>query len=208
VRRTRLLLADGEALVLEAFAALLQPEFNVVGMATDGRSLLVECQRLKPDIVVLDVVMQMMSGLDAGRQLRERCPSTNLVYLTMNADPRVAADAVRLGALGYVLKSCAAVELKKAIRDASKGRPYITPVLADVVGSLLGWARGPHGLTARQREVLQLLVEGRSMKEVAQLLNVTPRTVAFHKYKMMGELQVKTTAELVHFAVRQGVVGW
>jgi DNA-binding NarL/FixJ family response regulator len=126
----------------------------------------------------------------------------------MNADPRVAADAVRLGALGYVLKSCAAVELKKAIRDASKGRPYITPVLADVVGSLLGWARGPHGLTARQREVLQLLVEGRSMKEVAQLLNVTPRTVAFHKYKMMGELQVKTTAELVHFAVRQGVVGW
>jgi DNA-binding NarL/FixJ family response regulator len=207
VSRPRLLLADGEALVLEAFGSLLRNEGKVVGMVTDGRSVLPECQRLQPDIVILDVAMPVLNGLDAGRLLREQCPSVNLIYLTMNADARVAAEAVRLGALGYVLKSGSSAELKLAIAAAAKGRPYITPVLADVVGSLLGWTRAPLGLTARQREVLHLLAEGRSMKEVAQLLHVTPRTVAFHKYKMMGELRVKTTAELVHFAVKQGVVG-
>ena len=193
--------------MLEAFVALLQPEFNVIGMVTDGRALLVECQRLKPDVVLLDVAMPVLNGLDAGRQLREQCPRVNLIYLTMNSDLRVVAEAVRMGALGYVLRSSASAELKRAISDVVRGRPYMSPVLAGAVNSLLGWERIPHALTVRQREVLQLLAEGLSMKEAARFLNVTPRTVAFHKYKIMGELQVKTTAELVYFAVKHGVVG-
>jgi DNA-binding NarL/FixJ family response regulator len=205
--RPRILLADDHAMLLDAFKALLEPEFDVVGTVTDGRMLLAECSRLNPDVVLLDIAMPLLNGLDAGRQLRAQRRSVKLVYLTMNPDPDLAAEALRLGASAYVLKSSAANELKQAIQEALKGRCYITPLITkDVVGSLVDRQPAKHALTTRQREVLQLLAEGRSMKEAAAILDVAPRTVAFHKYRMMEQLGVKNSAELVQFAVRQGVV--
>jgi DNA-binding NarL/FixJ family response regulator len=205
--RPRILLADDHALLLDAFTALLTPEFEVVGTVTDGRMLLEECARLKPDVVVLDIAMPLLNGLDAGRQLRAQRRSLKLIYLTMSTNPDLAAEALRLGASGYVLKTSAAHELTQAIRQALKGLSYITPLVTrDVVGSLIQQRPARPHLTMRQCEVLQLLAEGRSMKEVGAILNLAPRTVAFHKYRMMEQLRLKTTAELVQFAVRHGVV--
>jgi DNA-binding NarL/FixJ family response regulator len=205
--RPRILMADDHAMLLDAFRALLEPEFDVVGTVTDGRMLLEEFSRLHPDVVVLDIAMPLLNGLDAGRQLRAQRTSVKLIYLTMNPDPDLAGEALRLGASGYVLKSSAAHELKQAIHEALRGRSYITPLITrDVVSSLIGHQASRQELTMRQREVLQLLAEGRSMKEVGAILNLTPRTVAFHKYRMMEQLRLKTSAELVQFAVKQGVV--
>ena len=204
--RPRILMADDHAMLLDAFKALLEPEFDVVGTVTDGRMLLEEFSRLHPDVVVLDIAMPLLNGLDAGRQLRAQRKSVKLIYLTMNPDPDVAGEALRLGASGYVLKSSAFQELTQAIHEALRGRSYITPLITgEVVGSLIHQATRPE-LTMRQREVLQLLAEGRSMKEVGAILNLTPRTVAFHKYRMMEQLRLKTSAELVTFAVREGMV--
>ena len=205
--RPRILMADDHLMLLEAFKALLEPDFEVVGTVTDGRTLLEEFSRLNPDVVLLDVAMPLLNGLDAGRQLKAQRRSVKLIYLTMNPDPDLAGEALRLGASGYVLKSSAAQELKQAIQEALRGRSYITPLITrDVVGSLIHQRTTRTELTARQREVLQLLAEGKSMKEVAAILDLTPRTVAFHKYRMMEQLRVKTSAELVKFAVREGVV--
>lgn len=204
--RPRILLADDHAILLEAFKALLEPEFDVVGTVTDGRALLAEFSRLHPDVVVIDISMPLLNGLDAGRQLKAQQRSVKLIYLTMNKNPDLAGEALRLGASGYVLKSSAASELRQAIREALKGCSYITPLITrDVVGSLIQSRTGAE-LTNRQREVLQLLAEGRSMKEVGSILNVAPTTVAFHKYRMMEQLRLKTSAELVQFAVKHGVV--
>jgi DNA-binding NarL/FixJ family response regulator len=207
--RPRILLADDHTILLDAFKALLASEFDVVGAVTDGRALLAECARFNPDVVVLDIAMPLLNGLDAGRQIKSERRSVKLIYLTMNPEPRLAAEALRLGASGYVLKSSAATELRQAIREALNGRSYITPLITgEVVGSLIESreAREAPELTIRQREVLQLLAEGHSMKEVGGILNVAPRTVAFHKYRMMEQLRLKTTAELIQFAVKQGVV--
>ena len=205
--RPRILMADDHLMLLEAFRALLEPEFEVVGTVTDGRTLLEEFARLHPDVVLLDVAMPLLNGLDAGRQLKAQRRSVKLIYLTMNPDPDLASEALRLGASGYLLKSSAAQELKQAIHEALRGLSYITPLITrDVVGSLIERRTSRPELTTRQREVLQLLAEGRSMKEVAAILDLTPRTVAFHKYRMMEQLRLKTTAALVQFAVREGIV--
>jgi DNA-binding NarL/FixJ family response regulator len=205
--RPRILMADDHLMLLEAFKALLEPDFEVVGAVTDGRALLEEFSRLHPDVVLLDVAMPLLNGLDAGRQLKAQRRSVKLIYLTMNPDPDLAGEALRLGASGYVLKSSAAQELKQAIQEALRGRSYITPLITrDVLGSLMEQRTPRNELTARQREVLQLLAEGKSMKEVGAILELTPRTVAFHKYRMMEQLRLKTSAELVRFAVQQGVV--
>jgi DNA-binding NarL/FixJ family response regulator len=205
--RPRILMADDHLMLLEAFKALLEPDFEVVGTVTDGRALLEEFSRLHPDVILLDVAMPLLNGLDAGRQLKAQRRSVKLIYLTMNPDPDLAGEALRLGASGYVLKSSAAQELKQAIHEALRGRSYITPLITrDVVGSLIQQRAVRNELTARQREVLQLLAEGKSMKEVGAILDLTPRTVAFHKYRMMEQLRLKTSAELVRFAVQQGVV--
>ena len=205
--RPRILMADDHLILLEAFKAMLAPDFDVVGIVTDGRALLEEFDRLNPDVVLLDIAMPLLNGLDAGRQLKARRRSVKLIYLTMNPDPDIAGEALRLGASGYVLKSSAAQELKQAIQEALRERSYITPLITrDVVGSLTQLREPRHQLTSRQREVLQLLAEGKSMKEVAAILDLTPRTVAFHKYRMMEQLRLKTSAELVKFAVREGVV--
>jgi len=205
--RPRILMADDHTMLLDAFRTLLEPEFDVVGTVSDGRKLLEEFSRLHPDVVLLDIAMPLLNGLDAGRQLKAQRKSVKLIYLTMNPNPDLAGEALRLGASGYVLKSSAFQELKQAIHEALRGRSYITPLIAgDAVGSLIERPNNRHELTMRQREVLQLLAEGRSMKEVGVILDVTPRTVAFHKYRMMEQLRVKTSAELVQFAVKQGVV--
>jgi DNA-binding NarL/FixJ family response regulator len=205
--RPRILMADDHLMLLEAFKALLEPDFEVVGTVTDGRTLVEEFSRLHPDVVLLDVAMPLLNGLDAGRQLKAQRRSVKLIYLTMNPDADLASEALRLGASGYVLKSSAAQELKQAIQEALRGRSYITPLITrDVVGSLIERRPRHHELTARQREVLQLLAEGKSMKEVAAILDLTPRTVAFHKYRMMEQLRLKSSAELVRFAVQSGVV--
>ena len=205
--RPRILMADDHLMMLEAFKAVLEPDVEVVGMVTDGRTLLEEFSRLHPDVVLLDVAMPLLNGLDAGRQLKARQPTVKLIYLTMNPNPDVAGEALRMGASGYVLKNSAVPELKQAIREALAGHSYITPLITrDVVGSLIQPRNPDPQLTVRQREVLQLLAEGKSMKEIAAILDLTPRTVAFHKYRMMEQLRLKTSAELVKFAVRLGLV--
>ncbi len=208
MRRPRVLLAEDHTLLLDAFAKLLEPHCDVVGTAGDGRELLEAAQKLEPDVVVADISMPLLNGLEAGRQLKELLPNTKLVFVTVNEDPDLAAEALRLGASAYVLKKSATSELFHAIREVLAGRSYVTPLVAPdgLDGIRERKPRRATELTPRQREVLQLLAEGNSMKRVADILNVTPRTVAFHKYRMMGELGFGSTAELVQFAVREGIV--
>lgn len=211
MKRTRILMADDHTMLVEATRGLLEPEFEVAGVFPDGRALLEAVCELNPDLVVMDISMPMLNGLDAGRRLKQVRPAVKLIYLTMNDDPDLAAEAFRLGASGYVLKSCASSELLLAIREVLRGRCYVTPLVTKgMVGSFIQNAmrkKHPHKLTLRQREVLQLLAEGRSMKKVANVLSITARTVAFHKYTMMEQLQIKTSAELVHYAARASIVG-
>jgi DNA-binding NarL/FixJ family response regulator len=205
----RVLLADDHALLLGAYEKLLAGVCEIVGQVSDGRALVDAAEQLKPDVVVLDISMPLLNGLEAGRQIKQAQRSVKLVFLTMNEDTDVAAEAFRAGASGYLLKRSAASELGTAIREVMQGRTYITPLAAEgLVGSLIhgDQANKGHELTSRQREVLQLLAEGRSMKEVGSVLNLTPRTVAFHKYRIMEQLKVKSTAELVQYAVKHHIV--
>ncbi len=208
--RRRVLLADDHTLLLEAFEKLLDPECTVVGTVSDGRALLSAAAELKPDVIVLDITMPLLNGLDAARQLKKTMPAIKLVFLTMSEDPDLASEAFRAGASGYLLKTSASSELSKAINEALCGRSYVTPhITQGMVDSFIrrpGDNRDSLQLTPRQREVLQLLMEGRSMKEAAGILNITPRTVAFHKYRMMERLHLKTNADLIQFAIREGIV--
>jgi DNA-binding NarL/FixJ family response regulator len=205
----RVLLADDHTLLLGAFEKLLASECDVVGTVSDGRELVLAAQRLKPDVIVLDIGMPLLNGLEAGRQIKQLTPAVKLVFLTMNEDADLAAEAFRAGASAYLLKRSATSELLTAIREVTRGRSYVTPlVTAGLMGSFMQpQDRKPaHDLSPRQREVLQLLAEGYSMKQVADMLNVTPRTVQFHKYRMMQQLGIKSSAELIQFAVRQNIV--
>jgi len=207
--KPRVLLADDHTLVLGAFEKLLGSECEIVGQVSDGRALVSAAEQLKPDLIVLDIAMPLLNGLEAGRQIKHKLRNVKLVFLTMNEDADLAAEAFRSGASAYLLKRSAASELSIAIHEVMQGRSYVTPLVTEgLVGSLLNADdRGStQELTPRQREVLQLLAEGRSMKEVASVLNLTPRTVAFHKYRMMEQLNVKSTAELVQYAVKHHIV--
>jgi DNA-binding NarL/FixJ family response regulator len=207
--RSRILLADDHALLLGAFEKLLSGEFDVVGQATDGRALVAAAERLRPDVIVLDITMPLLNGLEAGRQIKQKQKDVKLVFLTVSEEPELASQAFLIGASGYLLKRSAASELSTAIREVVQGRSYITPLITKgLIGTLLhpDAQTSARQLTPRQREVLQLLAEGRSMKEIAALLEISPRTVAFHKYEMMVQLNVKTSAELVQYAVRHHVV--
>ncbi len=208
--RRRVLLADDHTLLLEAFKKLLEPDYTVVGAVADGRALLAAAAQLKPDVIVLDIAMPLLNGLDAARQIKKTMPAIKLIFLTMNEDPNVANEAFRAGASGYLLKTSAFSELSKAIKEALCGRSYVTPVITQgMVESFIrqpGDDRDAPKLTPRQREVLQLLAEGRSMKEAANILNVKPRTVAFHKYRMMEQLNLKNNADLIQFALRECIV--
>jgi DNA-binding NarL/FixJ family response regulator len=207
----RILIADDHNLVAELCRRLLETEFDVVGVASDGRSLLRSASELKPDVIVLDIAMPVLNGLDAGRQVKEMLPAVKLVYLTMNPDTEVAAEAFRGGASGYLLKTCAASEMVLAVRQVLRGKTYLSKALSQDAIDCLRWqhkelVNEDERLTQRQREVLQLLAEGKVMKEVGGILNMTTRTVAYHKYRIMEVLGAKSSAELVKYAVRNHMV--
>jgi DNA-binding NarL/FixJ family response regulator len=210
MKRARVILADDHVLLLDALKNLLEPEFEVVGTFQDGVELVEAAPALKPDVIVLDIGMPKMNGLIAGQRLKESLPRVKLIYVTMNLDPDVAAEALQIGASGYLLKTSAGSELPHAIRDVLLGRRYLTPSLKkSMEDRFVEGTRGKkdlHKLTVRQKEVLQLLAEGNSMKEVAYILNLSPRTVAFHKYTIMEHLHLKTTAELIQFALKNSMV--
>jgi DNA-binding NarL/FixJ family response regulator len=202
-------LADDHTLLLEAFEKLLSSECDIVARVADGRALVEAVREHRPDMAVLDVAMPLLNGLDAARQIRQIDRSIRLVFVTMNEDPDLAAEAFRVGASAYLLKRSAGSELLTAIREAMRHRSYVTPLVTEgMLGSLMQpvGAEPVRQLTSRQREVLQLLAEGKSMKEVASILNVSARTVAFHKYRMMEQLRIKTNAELIQYAIRHHFV--
>jgi DNA-binding NarL/FixJ family response regulator len=210
VTLARVLLADDHTLLLDALQKLLESEVEVVGTVSDGRALLTAVRKLKPDIVIVDVGMPLLNGIDATRQIKQLFPEISVIVVTMNEDPDVAAEAFRAGASGYVLKRSAASELITAIREALKKRSYVTPLVTEgLVESMMrstGSMDSASQLTPRQREIVQLVAEGKSMKEIAAILDIAPRTVAFHKYRIMEQLHFKTTAELIQYAIRHHIV--
>ncbi len=210
MRRPRVLLADDHKMVVEGLRGLLEPEFEVVGTVEDGRALVAAAKDLRPDVIVADISMPLLNGIEAADQLKKIDTQVKIVFLTMHPDVTYARRAFEVGASGYVVKHSAPSELVTAIREALKGRTYVTSMIA---GELMTSFIGSSGhrddtfgkLTPRQREVLQLVAEGHSAKEIASILNVSPRTVEFHKYRMMEDLGLRTSAELVQFAIKHGL---
>ncbi len=209
--RPRVLLADDHLLVAEALKSLLTPEFDLVGVVEDGRELVEAARTLRPDVIVADVTMPHLNGIDALVRLRQGGDPVPVVFLTMHRDVTFARRALEAGASGFVLKHSAPAELLTAIRAALQGRTYLTPLLAGEV--LEAMKQGPEqagdpvaSITPRQREVLQLLAEGLSAKEIASSLSLSVRTVEFHKYQMMETLGIRTNAELIRFAIKHGLV--
>jgi len=211
MKKTRVLLADDHKIVLEGLRGILEPEFEIVGAVEDGRSLVAEAKRLCPEVVVADISMPGLNGMDAARQIRKNDERVKIVFLTMHSDVTYAAGAFDAGASGFVLKHSASQELITAIREATQGRTYVTPMVAgDLIGSYqkgsLRQGEVNVALSPRQREVLQLLAEGKSTKEAAAVLNISPRTAEFHKYRIMEQLNIKTSAELIQYALKHGIV--
>lgn len=211
MKRPRLLLADDHKIVLEGLRGILEPEFEIVGAVEDGRALVAEAERMSPDVVVADISMPGLNGMDAARQIKKMDEQIKIVFLTMHSDVSYAAGAFDAGASGFVLKHSAPQELITAIREAMQGRTYITPMIAgELIGSYkngnLRAAGASTALSPRQREVLQLLAEGKSTKEIGALLNISTRTAEFHKYRMMEQLKIKTSAELVQYALKHGLL--
>jgi len=208
--RRRILIADDHRLVAEACKNLLEPEFEVVAIAYDGRELLKAEAELHPEVVILDISMPNLNGLDAGELIKQRNRAVKLIYITMSQDAEVAAEAFRRGASGYVLKQCSAEELVTAVRRVLRGYSYLSPLITkDTVEFLLRSGavyQEEKQITSRQCEVLQLLAEGKSMKEVAFILQLKPGTVAFHKYRIMEILGLKTSAGLIEYAIRHHMI--
>ena len=197
-------------MLVDALKGVLEPRCDVVGTVGDGRALLEVAAKLQPDIIVLDIAMPRLNGLDAARHLMRTMPKIKLIFMTMNEDPDLVGETFRAGASGFLLKQAAAFELMDAIEKVLKGGSYVTPSAADGQANIS--LREPKARdhvaepTPRQREVIQLLAEGRSMKEVASLLQITKRTVAAHKYAVMDLLQLKSNADLVHYAIRRRII--
>ena len=205
--RATVLLADDHAVVAEGLASLLRSEFAVVGTVTDGAQLLDAARRYRPDVIVTDLAMPGMSGLDALRRLKADGLQARVIILTMHSDAEMAAEALRVGASGFIAKHAAGTELVVAIRSVLRGKTYVTPELAQDVVTMLSEPGGPRRdkLTPRQRDVLRLLADGRTMKEVAAALGVSPRTVETHKYQIMEALGLGNTAELIRYAIDHGL---
>jgi DNA-binding NarL/FixJ family response regulator len=205
--RTTVLLADDHAIVAEGLATLLQREFSLVGTVASGAELVEAARRLRPDVIVADVTMPGMSGLEALRRLKADGLASKVVFLTMHADAELAAAALRAGASGFVVKRAAGKELIAAIQTVLLGRKYVTPHLAQEVLEMLAEPRAATGrLTPRQRDVIRLLAEGRTMKEIAATLQISPRTAETHKYQALEALGLKTTADLIRYAVEHGLI--
>ncbi|MCX5727716.1 MAG: response regulator transcription factor [Nitrospirae bacterium] len=215
MKKPRVLMADDHSLILAGLRKLVEGECEVVGTVEDGRALLEAAQKLRPDLILLDISMPLLNGLEAARQLRTLVPDSKLIFLTMHASPTYATEAFQLGASGYLLKRSAASELSLAIKSVLQGQHYLTPLLTkDVLDSVLKPSTGERGkkaasaaLTARQREVLQLVAEGRGTKEIATILSVSVKPVEFHKSRIMQHLDIHTTADLTKYAITHGITG-
>jgi len=211
MKKPRVLLADDHKIVLEGLKSLLGSEFEVVGSVGDGRALVEQAATLHPDVIVADISMPQLNGIEAARQITKTDKNIKIVFLTMHLDATYAANAFEAGASGFVLKHSAPSELVSAIHEAMKGKTYVTPLIAgDLIHSYQEGVSPEKVLSKkispRQREVLQLLAEGKSAKEIASILDISTRTVEFHKYRMMEQLKIKTSAELVHYAVKHGII--
>jgi DNA-binding NarL/FixJ family response regulator len=210
MRRPRLLLADDHQMLVDALRSILEPKYEVVGSASDGRSLLKAGEKLRPDVIVIDIAMPNLNGLDAGRQLKQKMPAVKLIFMTMNEDPYLVGEAFRAGASAFLLKQAAGFELIDAIEKVLRRSKYLTPRAAKGMTSIS--LREPKarehvpGPSGRQLEGIQLLAEGRTMKEAASVLKIAARTVAAHKYEAMERLQIKTNAELVQYAIKQRII--
>ena len=208
--KPRVLLADDHTLVVEGFRKLLEEEFDLVGTVEDGRALLKTAPALRPDVVLLDIAMPSLNGIEAARQLKKMMPEVKIIFVTMHADPAYVTEGFRAGASGYLLKRSAAAELAQAIQAVLKGQHYVTPLITtDLVRTLLDGSpeqqSRPAALTPRQREVLQLVAEGHSLKEIANTLKISVKTVEFHKAQIMEQLNLHTTAGLTKYAIAHGL---
>ena len=209
--KTRILLGDDHALILDGLKAALRDHYDVVGQATDGRSLVRAAEQLKPDLVVVDISMPLLNGFDSAKQIKKILPNAKLIFLSQHLNPAYLKHALRLGASGYVLKSGATEELREAIGVALHGKTYITPAFGEEVIATL-WNRSgelseaEEDLTERQREILQLIVQGKANKEIADVLHVSVKTVEFHRSRLMTKLGVRTVAELTKVALQQGLI--
>ncbi|MDP1768891.1 MAG: response regulator transcription factor [Nitrospirota bacterium] len=214
MKRPRVLMADDHSLILAGLRKLVEVDCDVVGTVEDGRALVEAAQQLRPDLILLDISMPLLNGLEAARKLRTLAPDCKLIFLTMHASPTYAAEAFQAGASGYLLKRSAASELGLAIASVLQGQHYLTPLLTkEVLASVLKPSTGERGkpvtgaLTARQREVLQLVAEGHGTKEIATILSISVKTVEFHKSRIMQHLDLHTTADLTKYAVTHGITG-
>ena len=211
MKRIQILLADDHRIFLDGLRSLLEPGFEIVGMVEDGRTLVSFVQKLRPDVIVVDISMPSLNGIEAVRQIKKLDPQVKVVLLTMHADVTYAIRAFEAGASAFVLKHSASSELLMAISEAIKGRTYVTPMIAgELMQSYMERARrqpnGTQQLTSRQCEILQLLAEGYSAKEIAEVLKISVRTVEFHKYGLMSKLNLKTNSDLVQFAIKHGII--
>lgn len=211
MKKPRVLLADDHQIVLEGLKSLLAGEFDVVGSVQDGRALVDQAAALRPDVIVADISMPRLNGIEAARQIKKTDHNIKIVFLTMHPDATYAANAFEAGASGFVLKHSAPSELITAIHEAMKGKTYVSPLIAgDLIRTYQGGGSPEKDLfrkiSPRQQEILQLLAEGKSAKEIASILDLSTRTVEFHKYRMMQQLNIKTSAQLVQYAVRHGII--
>lgn len=211
MKKPRVLLADDHKIVIEGLKNLLRDEFEIVGSVEDGRALVEKASKLYPDVIVADISMPQLNGIEAARQIKKIDKNIKIVFLTMHPDATYAANAFEAGASGFVLKHSASAELIRAIHEAIKGRTYVTPLVAGDLIRSYQEGDSPEKkmfkkLSPRQREILQLLAEGRSAKEIASILNISTRTVEFHKYKMMEQLNIKTSTELLQYAIKHGLI--
>ena len=207
--RPRILIADHDRLVAEALKELIEPDYPVIKVVTDGKTLVSDAVEMKPDVVLMDMDMSLLTGFDTGQELRKLLPKTKLILLAVNDDPEVASKALRQWSSGYLLKKSAAAELKQAIGEVLRGHSYVTPsIVQKLIDELIHAPQQSQAkeLTTRQRQVLQLLAEGRSMKEAAEILNIAVRTIAFHKYRIMEDFGLKTNSDLVRFAMREHLI--
>jgi DNA-binding NarL/FixJ family response regulator len=210
MKRVRILLADDHTLICSAFEKLLEPRYEVAGIVGDGHALLKAAVELRPDVVLLDITMPLLNGLDAGRELKKMMPAVKVIYLTMNTSSEFAGEALRAGASAYVLKNSKSSELLQAIDDALRGISFVSPQIRRAMEETFirdpkAVARRKH-LTDRQVEVLQMLAEGRTMQQIADILQISHRTVRFHKSRIMDELEIVTNSELVRYAMTQGMI--
>ncbi len=206
-----MLAADDHSLIVEGFRSMLEPEFHLVGTVEDGHALLQAAKRLKPDVILMDISMPLLNGIEAARNLQVSLPGCKIVFVTMHADAEYVTAAFRAGAAGYILKRAAASELMTAIREVLQGRHYVTPLvtketLHSLMTSTFTTAEVKHPLTSRQREVLQLVAAGRTRKEIAAILNIAIKTVEFHKAAIMRELKLSNSAELIRYALEHGLI--